>query len=642
VRWRRDDRQPPDEPKDADAENWLSEFRPVRPDALTAADGDAKGRTGAVQPAARDDRWAENGDFRSADRGPLRPADRPGDSAQLPGAREERWAAQPDSTDEWWHEPRGGEYRSPDDGLTRSAARQAPRSDLERDVGPWARPPRGPVPRRDAPPGNVGRPPADDADTDRLGKRLRGAEHPSARPPLADRRPDGLADRRGDRRGYDGSQLDRVERTQGPDEAGRRFDGHPERPGSDQRRPGREPSGYQPRNGYAPDRPGLPPSRGGGQRGAPGDAARGQFPPERSGRPERPDQGVWPDSGSLSAGRPRSAVGGRPGPRVPPSLPLEPGGPLPGAAGRTDRRRAQPDLGTRSERLQSPDGSVSQPDTARSLQSPEAVRSAPLPEAARWAPRPEAVRPAPLPEAARPALRPEARRPARPPEAAQPVVLPEPERSELPLEAAARSALSAADSARPAPPTAAPPAPVAPGRQRPDRSLAAKLSVADLARVRQALALLAEDPVAGPGPAAASPNGSVPPSSVTGQQAPPGAVDSDDDADTFPLPVVLPGPTPPRADAAEALRGPFEPARPGQQEALAEKEPEPPGEPAAPVETLPPAAAAKLDQIKDLLLTAEALGEQNLDRHFERVSQRQRELIREFFDRAAPDRDAPG
>jgi hypothetical protein len=52
-----------------------------------------------------------------------------------------------------------------------------------------------------------------------------------------------------------------------------------------------------------------------------------------------------------------------------------------------------------------------------------------------------------------------------------------------------------------------------------------------------------------------------------------------------------------------------------------------------------PAAADKLDQIKDLLLTAEAIGEQNLDRHFEQVSRRQRELIREFFEQAAPGGD---
>jgi hypothetical protein len=53
-------------------------------------------------------------------------------------------------------------------------------------------------------------------------------------------------------------------------------------------------------------------------------------------------------------------------------------------------------------------------------------------------------------------------------------------------------------------------------------------------------------------------------------------------------------------------------------------------------------ALAKLDQIKDLLLTAEAIGEENLDRHFEQVSQRQRELIKEFFARSGPEVGASG
>ena len=42
--------------------------------------------------------------------------------------------------------------------------------------------------------------------------------------------------------------------------------------------------------------------------------------------------------------------------------------------------------------------------------------------------------------------------------------------------------------------------------------------------------------------------------------------------------------------------------------------------------------AAKMDQIKDLYLTAEAIGEDALDQHFQLVSERQRQLIREYFD----------
>ncbi len=47
MRWRRDDRQQPDDSPDLAAEDWLKEFRPVRPEALTAADRDA------VRPSPR-------------------------------------------------------------------------------------------------------------------------------------------------------------------------------------------------------------------------------------------------------------------------------------------------------------------------------------------------------------------------------------------------------------------------------------------------------------------------------------------------------------------------------------------------------------------------------------------------------------
>jgi hypothetical protein len=45
-----------------------------------------------------------------------------------------------------------------------------------------------------------------------------------------------------------------------------------------------------------------------------------------------------------------------------------------------------------------------------------------------------------------------------------------------------------------------------------------------------------------------------------------------------------------------------------------------------------PPGTAKLEQIKDLYITAEAIGEDALDQHFQQVSERQRELIREYFD----------
>ena len=42
----------------------------------------------------------------------------------------------------------------------------------------------------------------------------------------------------------------------------------------------------------------------------------------------------------------------------------------------------------------------------------------------------------------------------------------------------------------------------------------------------------------------------------------------------------------------------------------------------------------KIEQIKDLYLTAEAIGEDALVRHFEQLKTRQRSLIREFFEKA--------
>ena len=43
------------------------------------------------------------------------------------------------------------------------------------------------------------------------------------------------------------------------------------------------------------------------------------------------------------------------------------------------------------------------------------------------------------------------------------------------------------------------------------------------------------------------------------------------------------------------------------------------------------AHARKLEQIKDLYLTAEAIGEANVDKHFDHLLAQQRELISEYF-----------
>jgi len=49
---------------------------------------------------------------------------------------------------------------------------------------------------------------------------------------------------------------------------------------------------------------------------------------------------------------------------------------------------------------------------------------------------------------------------------------------------------------------------------------------------------------------------------------------------------------------------------------------------------LPAETQAKLEQIKDLYMTAEAIGEDALVKHFDQLSQRQRSLIREFFEQS--------
>jgi hypothetical protein len=64
-----------------------------------------------------------------------------------------------------------------------------------------------------------------------------------------------------------------------------------------------------------------------------------------------------------------------------------------------------------------------------------------------------------------------------------------------------------------------------------------------------------------------------------------------------------------------------------------------------PAHAEPPAAHTqeKIEQIKDLYLTAEAIGEDALSRHFDELRQRQRSLISEFFENAGlGTKDTPG
>ena len=113
----------------------------------------------------------------------------------------------------------------------------------------------------------------------------------------------------------------------------------------------------------------------------------------------------------------------------------------------------------------------------------------------------------------------------------------------------------------------------------------------------------------------------------------------DDDTLTTPLPAILPGATSvPRPAPVEEPRGFFEPARPDNRAVSVTGAVEPPPEPYLPdgERPLSKAASDKLDQLKDLYLTAEAIGENRLDKHFDQVSERQRELIKEFFERSEP------
>ena len=163
----------------------------------------------------------------------------------------------------------------------------------------------------------------------------------------------------------------------------------------------------------------------------------------------------------------------------------------------------------------------------------------------------------------------------------------------------------------------------------------------------------------GPGPIPPAPHSREPasrlPSALTAQ----GALD-----DTCPLPVILPGrpgppatgweaapeqrperarmpapgprptPTPELTPAPEITPTPVATSRADAQ-ALdpGAGSPRPPasGQAAPDAEAAARAARAKLDQLKDLYLTAEAIGEDALMRHFDEVSQRQRDLIRDYF-----------
>jgi hypothetical protein len=93
----------------------------------------------------------------------------------------------------------------------------------------------------------------------------------------------------------------------------------------------------------------------------------------------------------------------------------------------------------------------------------------------------------------------------------------------------------------------------------------------------------------------------------------------------------------------EQARGPFEPLLPsgtptgavGQQPSAEPEQGSPGGAGNDRQEAPEQARARKLEQLKDLYLTAEAIGEQNVDKHFDQLLAQQRELISDYFGQSA-------
>ncbi|HEV2259130.1 MAG TPA: hypothetical protein VGS06_38940 [Streptosporangiaceae bacterium] len=93
----------------------------------------------------------------------------------------------------------------------------------------------------------------------------------------------------------------------------------------------------------------------------------------------------------------------------------------------------------------------------------------------------------------------------------------------------------------------------------------------------------------------------------------------------------------------EQARGPFEPLLPsGAPTGAAGRPPAAEPERGSPggagndrQEAPEQARARKLEQLKDLYLTAEAIGEQNVDKHFDQLLAQQRELISDYFGQSA-------
>jgi len=91
---------------------------------------------------------------------------------------------------------------------------------------------------------------------------------------------------------------------------------------------------------------------------------------------------------------------------------------------------------------------------------------------------------------------------------------------------------------------------------------------------------------------------------------------------------------PEQPEPDQEVRGPFEPLVSSSATSSDEVRPEPSAEvpaDAEPDDDDTDRHAQKLEQIKDFYLTAEAIGEENVDKHFDRLLAQQRELISEYF-----------
>jgi hypothetical protein len=99
----------------------------------------------------------------------------------------------------------------------------------------------------------------------------------------------------------------------------------------------------------------------------------------------------------------------------------------------------------------------------------------------------------------------------------------------------------------------------------------------------------------------------------------------------------------------EQARGPFEPLLPsstpasaaGQQPSAEPEQGSRDGAGSGRQEAPEQARARKLEQLKDLYLTAEAIGEQNVDKHFDQLLAQQRELISDYFGQSAGAQPGP-